>query len=121
MSVYPGFVIETRQKADILFGSSVPLPAATSFISDIRLVSGYALIAIFAVSDQAFGIAVEEACNPDDSFIQTQPTILSTLVAGQQQVCVRIQPCAPFMKMALGNLGAPMGILSFCARGLPLP
>src|SRR5262245_17198886 len=124
MPEYPGFVIPTRQKADLLFESVLPLAGGTSFVSNVARVDGYAQIAILAVSDQPFGITVEEACvvAPDGTgrFVQTQGTLMSTLVGGQQQVCTRIQPCGTFMRMTLGNLGGAMTFLSFCAQGIPL-
>lgn len=116
----PPFVIATRQKADPLFGSDVPLGAAGTFTSPVRQVVGYDSIAILAISDQPFTITVEEACEPDGQYAQTQ-TLSSALVGGVQQICTRIRPCGAFMILALGNTGAPMSTLDFCAYGVPLP
>lgn len=116
----PPHVIATRQKADELFESSAPLGAGATFTSQPRRVIGYDTIAILAISDQPFAITVEEACEADGTFVQTQ-TIPSSLVAGVQQVCTRIRPCGAFMVLALGNLGAAMTALDFCGQGVPLP
>lgn len=116
----PPLVIATRQKADLLFSSDTPLGAGETFTPSPKRVVGYDSIAILAISDQAFAITVEEACEADGQFAQTE-TLSSALVAGVQQICTRIRPCGAFMVLALGNLGAPMGVLDFCAHGVPLP
>lgn len=120
------FTIPTRQKADVLFESSTPLGVGDSFTSDVKRVSGYAQISILAISDQPFGINVEEACVVDingvGNFVQTGTTLMSSAVGGQQVICTRIQPFGNFMKMVLGNLGpGDMTSLSFSAQGIPLP
>lgn len=121
MPNYPGFVIPTRQKTDVLFHSSTPLPIGGTFDPPVAEVAGYNSVAFLAVSDQPFAITVEEACSPDGPFVQTS-TLTSTVVAGQNQVCARVPPCGSFMRTSLGNLGAAaMTSLSFCAQGIPVP
>lgn len=119
------FSIPTRQKADPLFESEDPINDGASFTTEVKRVSGYAQIAIFALSDQAFSITVEEAAvvNPDGTgnFAQTQPTIASVLVAGQEQIVTRITPFANYMKMTLANgSGANQTFMSFLAQGIPV-
>jgi hypothetical protein len=53
--------------------------------------------------------------------VQTQPTITSSAVGGQQQVALRIQPFGVFMQMVLAPTGASQTFLSFSALGIPLP
>jgi|SRR5579871_1548248 len=53
--------------------------------------------------------------------VQTQATITSSLVGGQQQVSLRIQPFGVFMQMVLAPSGAGQTFLSFSALGIPLP
>lgn len=54
-------------------------------------------------------------------FVGTQAAISSTLVAGQQQIVVRIQPVGVFMRMTIAPSGAGQTVLSFAALGIPLP
>src|SRR5436190_22194869 len=119
------FAIPTRQKTDVLFESSAPLDALGFFTSPVMEVSGYAKITILAASDEPFGLNVEEAVSvePDGTgnFVQTDPTIMASFVSGQWQIATTIKPFGKFMKMVLGNLGAPMAYLSFLAKGMPLP
>jgi hypothetical protein len=117
--------IQTRQKTDLLFESSDPLDTLGFFSSQVREVSGYAKISILAVADQPFAINVEEAVvvkvDGTGQFVQTDATITASLVGGQYRIVTTINPFGQFMKMVLGNLGAPMGFLSFMAKGIPLP
>lgn len=119
------FAIQTRQKTDVLFESSDPLGVLGFFASPVREVSGYAKVSILAASDQPFGINVEEAVavkvDGTGQFVQTDATIMAALVGGQFQVTTSVKPFGRFMKMVLGNLGAPQGFLSFLAKGIPLP
>jgi hypothetical protein len=119
------FSIPTRQKADPLFESSVPIQNGSSLATDVKRVSGYAQVSIFALSDQPFTIVVEEAAvvksDGTGNFAQTQATIASATVAGQEQVVTRIQPFGNFMKMTLANAsGSNQTFLSFLAQGLPV-
>lgn len=119
------FAIQTRQKTDILFESSDPLDTLGFFTSSVREVSGYAKISILAASGQPFGINVEEAVSVKvdgtGNFVQTDATILAVLFAGQYQVSTTVKPFGKYMKMVIGNLGAPMDYLTFLAKGIPLP
>jgi hypothetical protein len=117
----PPFIIPTRQKADVLFHTSDPLAAGGSFIpARPALVLGYDTVAILAISDQPFGLSIEEACDADGPFVQTN-TLTSSAAGGFQRICARIRPCGAYMTIALGNLGAAMEELDFCAQGIPLP
>jgi len=120
MADYPGFVIPTRQKTDLLFSTGRPLGAAKSFRSPVAEVAGYNAVAFLGVSDQPFTVTVFEACSPDGPFVGVA-TLASALVGGQNQVCSRVSPCGSFMKVTLDNGGAAMGSLSFCSQGIPVP
>jgi hypothetical protein len=116
----PPHVIATRQKTDALFGTTTPLVGGGTFTSPVRRVAGYDVIAILAVSDQAFTIAVQEACESGGPFVQTQ-VLSSALVGGVQQIRTRIRPAGEFMILALSNGGTPMTMLEFCGTGIPQP
>lgn len=114
--------IPTRQLADPLAGTTTPLGTGGSFTSDIFEVDGYDTIGILGISDQAFTVQVLEACDPKGTFVVTRTLTSAPDGLGQQNVCVRLQPCGSYMKFVLANTGgAPMGTLSFCAIGIPLP
>jgi len=73
-----GFVIQTRQKADVLFQSITPLPAGQVFTSAIARVAGYGEIAILAISDQPFTIVVTEAIELPPTLYQPQEALVPT-------------------------------------------
>lgn len=116
----PPHVIATRQKADELFGTTVPLGAGSSIASAIRRVEGYDTIAILAASDQPFTISVRESCTEDGTFPQTQ-LLTSAVVAGVNQIRTRVRPAGEFMQLVLENTGGPMTQLEFCGTGIPQP
>lgn len=117
----PPFIIPTRQKADTLFRTTEPLTSGSSFVPPKpALVLGYDVVAILAISDQPFGISIEEACDADGPFVQTS-TLASSAVGGVHRICARVRPCGAYMTLALGNLGGDMTELDLCAQGIPLP
>lgn len=117
----PPHVIATRQKTDALFSTTLPLAAGGTFSPRARRVAGYDVIAILAVSDLPFTIAVRESCLEDGEFVQTQ-LLASALVGGVQQIRTRIQPAGEFMILDLNNPGGtPMTMLDFCGTGIPQP
>lgn len=115
--------IQTRQRAEPLFGSNIPLGAGGSVLTpnnDGSLVAGFNAVTFFAVSDQPFQIQVFEGCHPGGPMAVTE-TLLSALVDGRHTICERILPCGQKIKSLLTNLGGPQTFLSFCASGLPEP
>jgi hypothetical protein len=119
------FSVLTRQKSDLLFSSQIPLGAFGAFVSPVRKVSGYALIAILAISDQPFAINIEEATavnsTGEGNFVQTQAILLSQPSGAYQKVAIRFNPVGKYMKLELGNLAAePETFLSLVGRGVPL-
>lgn len=75
-----GFVIPTRQKTDVLFQSTTPLPAGVlgAFTSNIARVAGYSQIAILAISDQPFTITVTEAIEMPPTLAEPQQALVPT-------------------------------------------
>jgi hypothetical protein len=122
MAAYPGFVIPTRQKTDLLFGTKEPLAAGGSRDLSVAEVAGYNAVSFFGFSDQPFAATVEESCSPNGPFVQTATLLSSAAPGGGQEICARVLPCAAFMKVAVGNLGpSDMKALDFCGLGIPLP
>lgn len=119
------FSIETRQKAEVLFQTEVPLGVGGTFEGPVRQVDGYAQIAILGISDEPFTIEVFEAVNvtPDGAgrFVKTQGTLSSSVVGSQSVISTQVAPFGKFMKMLLTNTGGAMSELSFVAQGRPLP
>jgi hypothetical protein len=117
--------IQTRQRAERLFGSDKPLgPGECVRVPNEEgsLVAGFAFVEVFAVSDQPFRIRIFEACRPGGPFITTDEggTLFSTLgIDGRNSICNRVIYCGTRMKAELCNLGAQQSFLSFCASGLP--
>lgn len=118
------FVIQTRQKADLLALTKIPLGAGGSFQSRIRRVEGYAEIELFGVSDQPFQIKVFEATDVrrdgTGNFVLTQAAIVATASGAQWVICTRIDPCGRFAYFVLENTGAAMTELAASVLGLPV-
>lgn len=115
----PGFVIATRQKADLLFG---PIPdrltGGDTYVSPIRLVSGYARINFFGAADVPFTLLIEEACHADGPWAQTESFASAPDALGVQTICELVFPCGTYMRVSVANAGATAPI-SFCGYGLP--
>jgi hypothetical protein len=117
----PGFVIATRQKADLLFGPiEEPLEAAASVTLDVMRVAGYGRVSFLAVSEQPFQILIEEACSPEGVFSEAA-TLVSALDAttGLQFVADHVFPSGTFMQVTVTNTGAVAAAVDLCAHGLP--
>ncbi len=128
----PEFIIQTRQKADVLFESQTPLGIAEIFSSGIREVSGYSAIQILGIADEAFTVRIFEACEaeagpqgitgPQFPFVESQGPFPSSLDAttGLNRVCVRLPPCGAFMRITVENVsGVAMDTFQICGSGLP--
>lgn len=114
------FIIPTRQKTDVLADTSDPLGAGASVDIDAFKVAGYASTTILAFSDQPFQIRIEEGCSCDGRFVTTH-TFTSEPSGGNQVLCVRVEPCGPFMRATVTNLGGAQSFFQLCWRGLPVP
>jgi len=119
----PGFMIPTRQKADILVENDAPLGAApSSATSSVREIAGYSELSILGISDQPFEVTVEAGCTDDGPFAAVV-TFTSSLDAstGLQKVCERMEPCGFFGRIILTNTSVtPQAQLSLCVIGLPM-
>lgn len=118
------FVVQTRQKNDVLFETSDPLGIAGAFTSGVMRVSGYSQVSFLGISDQAFTIDVleagEDANGDPGTFVLTQ-TLTSAFVGSSQEICDRIQPCGSFMRIVLSNTsGLAMTVLSLLGQGIPV-
>lgn len=116
----PGFVIATRQKADLLFGPIVePLEAAESVTLDVRRVAGYGRVSFLGISAQPFTILVEEACSEEGVFSQAA-LLVSALDAttGLQFVATHVFPTGGFMQVTVTNTGTDASV-DLCGHGLP--
>lgn len=117
----PGFASATRQRADVMFSSDIPVGGSDTFPSSAAEAAGYGAVAFFALSDRPFRIRAEQSCSPDGPWLPTD-TFVSTfdMVSLLFAVCVRTAPCGTFMRIFLDNLAAvPQGILQLCVLGLP--
>lgn len=122
------FVIQTRQKAELLFEVVSPLGAAPSatlgvsktFASPPRLVQGYGAINFLIISDVAFTLRIQEASTPAGPWAQTvsQASALDA-ATGNQFICLQVAPCGAYMRVFVDNGPAAQG--SFTLEGVGLP
>lgn len=118
-------VISTRQKNDVLFGTSDPLGASLSFQSDARRVSGYGKVSFLGISDVAFTIDVleagEDAEGNPGTFVVTQ-TLASVAAGPLQRVATRVSPFGSFMKIVVAGVdpATGMSVLSLRGEGVPV-
>ncbi len=78
---------------------------------------GYSEIELLGVASGIFTASIQEACESDGPFVQSQ-IITSTASGLDQRICERITPCGEFMRIVIA--GAPLTALEFCGRGLPV-
>lgn len=112
-------VIPTRQLTETLFSASQPGPGLGSIVSPVRKVEGFNAVSLFAVADAAFLVIIEEACESDGPFIQTE-SFSSASVSGLQRVCDFAFPCGSFMRVSFIPLGVIPSLVSFCVIGIPV-
>lgn len=141
----PNFVIQTRQKTDILF-PPLPAPATTSPGSSLPAVvpnpsavpqglqplgagasigfgpveiDGYSAISVLAISDQPFTVTFFEGIIPAGPFPVTQ-TFASVAAGTGFVVAQRFAPVGSYLKMTiLNNAGVPETVLSLVVQGVP--
>src|SRR5262245_51550780 len=118
----PGFIIDTRQKADLLFRAPLSLlgPAASAILA-VAEVAGFSAVLFFGVSNQPFNLRIEESCSPTGPFTQT--AVLSSaldVASGFQALCTRVLPCGGFMRVFVDNLGGAQTFFDLCGTGLPI-
>lgn len=107
------FVIQTRQKDDILFSRSSdadPIAAAESFEFKARRVAGYSQIRFLAFAGAAAGFTIHvlQGTTGTGPFVETDTLTSAPGPGGEQLVCENIEPCGSFMKLILENTsGSP--------------
>lgn len=116
------FQISTRQKADMLFGYTLPLGAGESVILDTRLILGYDSLAVLSFADQPFSVHLEEACSPDGPFVRTATLASAVGPTGEQVVCDEFFPCGVYGRIVLENTsGIAQTSSRLCVLGVPVP
>lgn len=119
----PGFTIETRQKADLLFSRrQVPDDGGSIFTFDTKKVIGYDSIRWLIISDLAFTLEILEGCGSaeGDPFPVTA-SFFSVTSDAFQKICETIRPCGSFMFARIEFTGVVGSFLFACGRGLPTP
>lgn len=123
------FVIQTRQKAARLFPTHIselsdqldPLGGSESLAQGPVEVSGYAVIAVMAISDQPFTITFYEGVSPTGEFSVSQQ-FTSQVVDGRFVVTERFTRSGSFMKMVFENTSSsPETYLNLLVQGVPCP
>lgn len=113
--------VQTRQRTERVAETTTPLQAAGSYESSTRLVAGYSVVALLALSDQPFTLMVSEASESDGEYGVTNPfTAELEAVSGLYMVCQRVRPCGTYLKTVLTNTGADMASLEYAATAIPV-
>lgn len=100
------FVIQTRQKDDVLFTLSSdgdPIAAAGELVLKVRRVEGYSQIRFLSFAGGAFSIRVEQGPTASGPFVQTQTLSSAPGPGGEQLICTNIEPCGSFMRLTVVN------------------
>jgi len=104
------FVIQTRQKTDVLFALSVVEPevAEATVAFAARKVEGYARVLFLAYAGAPFSIDVFQATTGRGTYVQTH-TLTSVLgPGGEQIISTSIEPTGSYMKITLNSGGQPI-------------
>lgn len=118
------FVIQTRQKDDLLFErkpDADAVAAGDSIQFPTRRVVGYGVVRFLAVADVTMRLRIEEAPTPEGPWIETSRTssVVSTSGAGQL-ICVAIEPCSVYMRVFLDNTSGSDAELTLTGHGHPV-
>jgi hypothetical protein len=101
------FVIQTRQKDDVLFTLSSadgdPIAAAGELTLKVRRVEGYSQIRFLAFAASAFSLRVEQGPTGSGPFVQTQTLTSVAGPGGEQLICENIEPGGSFMRLTVVN------------------
>ncbi len=119
----PTFVIQTRQKDDIIYRlAATDIAAAASATLPVRKVIGYGVIRFLAFSDDTLVLRVEQGPTKTGPFVETDrlPSVPSPSGSGQQMVCGAVSPCAPFMRAFLDNTGPGTEEVELIGSGHPV-
>jgi hypothetical protein len=116
------FVIETRQKEDLLYSSSELIGIGGMLAFPIRLVSGYGAVKFLAFSDVTFRLRIEQAPASTGPWVETHrvDSALNTS-ATDQVICLAILPCGTYIRVFIDNTAVvPTGFFSFLTTGHPI-
>lgn len=119
------FVIQTRQKDDVLFllssssEDAVPIDAAGEVVLKVRKVEGYGSIRFLAFAAAAFSIEIEQGPEGKGPFVQTQTLTSGAGPGGEQIICTSVAPCGSYMRITLVN-GATAQTLDLKGLGHPV-
>ena len=102
------FVIQTRQKTDVLFVLSTETPAAAEVEFNARKVEGYARILFLAYAGAAFSIDVFQGTTGRGTFVQTNTLTSVASPDGSQVVSVSLEPTGSYMKITLNSGEQPI-------------
>lgn len=118
----PNFVIQTRQKDDILYRiAATDIAAAGSATLPVRKVIGYGVIRFLAFSDDTLVLRIEQGPTKNGPWVETDrlPSVASP-GGSQQMVCGAVSPCAPFMRGFLDNTGGGTEEVELVGSGHPV-
>jgi len=102
------FVIQTRQKADVLFALSSEEAVETEVEFAARKVEGYARILFLAYAGAAFSIDVFQATTGNGTYAQTHTLTSVAGPGGEQIISTSIEPTGSYMKITLNSGGQPI-------------
>ncbi len=102
------FVIQTRQKTDVLFVLSSEEPAAAEVAFNARKVEGYARILFLAYAGAAFSIDVFQATTGRGTYVQTHTLTSVAGPGGEQIISTSIEPTGSYMKITLNSGEQPI-------------
>lgn len=117
------FVIQTRQKDDVLFSRASdadPIAAGESFEFKVRRVMGYSQIRFLAIAEAGFTVHVLQAITSGGPFVETDTLTSAAAPGGEQFICENIEPCGSFMKLILENTGGSPQAPDLQALGHPV-
>lgn len=102
------FVIQTRQKTDVLFSLSTETPADAEVAFNARKVEGYARVLFLAYAGAAFTIDVFQGTTGRGTFVKTNTLASAAGPDGEQIVSLSLEPTCSYMKITLNSGGQPI-------------
>lgn len=103
-----GFVMQTRQKADVLFVLSSEVAVAAEVEFAARKVEGYARILFLAYAGASFSIDVFQGTTGKGTYVQTHTLTSAAGPGGEQLISVSIEPTGSYMKITLNSGEQPI-------------
>ena len=102
------FVIQTRQKDDVLFVLSATEPAEATIEFKVRKVEGYARILFLAFAGAPFSIDVFQGPTGTGPFVKTTTLVSAAGPDGEQIISVSLEPTGSYMKIILNSGEQPI-------------